>query len=359
MTALYRHLTADDRIEIEKRLERGLSQAAVARRIGVHPSTISRELRRGSWQPESDHANLRPYLRNKLDTRGPHERLYLAGQAQLQAGARATRSHQPYRMRHDRLLDWVITHLKKGWTPGEVSGRLPIEFPVDTRMRVSAETLYAWVYAPAQAHRELAQYLPRGHKKRRRRRGRRVHSERIKWRVSIHERPVDVEDRLEFGHWESDSVLGARGSGGLHTSVERRSRYLTAVKLPAITAQATLAAQQAICAPLPAHAVRSVTADNGSEFAHHYQLADTLAIPTYFADPYSAYQRGTNEHFNGRIRRYLPKGTSFENLDQQELDAYITEINNRPRKVLGWATPAEVFQELCSDPAPTARCTSS
>ncbi len=97
---------------------------------------------------------------------------------------------------------------------------------------------------------------------------------------------------------------------------------------------------------LPAHAVASVTADNGSEFAYHYPLADTLGIPTYFADPYSAWQRGTNEHFNGRIRKYLPKGTSLENLTQTELNEFITEINNRPRKILGWATPAEVFQDL-------------
>lgn len=99
---------------------------------------------------------------------------------------------------------------------------------------------------------------------------------------------------------------------------------------------------------MPTNAVCSVTADNGSEFAHHYRLADTIRIPTYFADPYSAYQRGTNEHFNGWFRKYLPKGTSFKDLTQTELDEIIQEINNRPRKILGWATPAEAFGELCS-----------
>lgn len=132
-----------------------------------------------------------------------------------------------------------------------------------------------------------------------------------------------------------------------------------AVKISAVSAQATLDAQQAMFTAMPAHAARSVTADNGSEFAYHHQLADSLAIPTYFADPYSAYQRGTNEHFNGRIRKYLPKGTSFKDLDQAELDDYITEINNRPRKVLGWATPAEVFAELSSTHTTTTRCTSN
>lgn len=359
MPAHYRHLTIDDRIEIEKLLERGLPQAEIARRVGVHRSTISREVRAGSWQPEADHANLRPYLRNKLDTRGPRERLYLAGQAQQQAAVRTSRSHQPFRMRHDRLVDWVLKQLEKGWTPEEISGRLPIEFPDDARMRVGVETLYAWIYSPGMRHRQLWQYLPRGRQRRRKRHGRRVHADRIRWRVSIHDRPAEIDDRSEFGHWESDSMLGVRGSGGLHTTVERVSRYLQAIKIPAITADATLQAQQSAFARLPAHAGRSVTADNGSEFAHHHRLADTLAIPTYFADPYSAYQRGTNEHFNGRIRKYLPKGTSFANLDQHELDQIVTEINNRPRKILGWATPAEVFNELCSTQVTTARCTSN
>lgn len=358
LTAHYRHLTLEDRIEFEKLLDQGVSRAEAARCLGVHRSTITREVRRGSWQPEHDHANLRPYLRHKLDTRGPHDRLYLGGQAQLQADSRKQRSHRSYRMLHDPLVDWVLSALRRGWTPEEISGRLPIEFPDDEHMRVGVETLYAWIYAPAQRHRGLWQYLPRGHKRRRRRQGRKVHSERIRWRTSIHDRPSEIEDRIEFGHWESDSVLGARGTGGLHTTVERRSRYLQAVKIPQIAAQPTLDAQLMLFSRMPAHAARSVTADNGSEFAFHYQLADTLAIPTYFADPYSAWQRGTNEHFNGRIRKYLPKRTSFEDLTQTELDEIITEINNRPRKILDWATPAEIFQELTLTPT-TPRCTSS
>ena len=353
MTAHYRHLTLTDRIEVERLLERGLTRAEIARRIGVHRSTITRELSRGSWQPEHDHANLRPYLRNRLDTRGPHDRLYLAGQAQVRADARRTRSHLPFRMRYDRLVDWVITHLRKGWTVEEISGRLSAEFPDDPRMQVSVETLYAWIYDPAQHHRELRQYLPRGHKKRRRRKGRNVHRERFAWRTSIHDRPPVIEGREQFGHWESDTVVGAAGTGGIHTTVERTSRYYQAVKIPQITARDTVDAQIGLFRTLPGHAVRSVTADNGPEFALHHQLADTLAIPTYFADPYSAYQRGSNEHFNGRLRRYLPKGTRFDELSQHELDEFVHEINNRPRKILGWATPAEIFQELAWNLTPT------
>ncbi|WGD36544.1 IS30 family transposase [Lysinibacter sp. HNR] len=348
MSTQYSHLTLEDRVQIELFLEQGYSQAEIARRIGVNRSTICRELHRNSWQPESDHTNLRPYLRNKLDSRDPHERIYLAGQAHLHAERRATRSHQPYQMRHDQLADWVITHLRRGWTPEEISGRLTAEFSDDHRMRVSVETLYEWIYAPAQRHRELWQYLARGQKKRRRKKGRSVQTERIKYRTSIHDRPKAIETREEFGHWESDSVLGARGTGSIHTTVERVSRYYVGVKIPAVAADLTVQAQLGVYRGLPVHAVRSITTDNGSEFAHHYKLADAIGVPTYFCDPYSAYQRGTNEHFNGRLRRYLPKGTSFDDLTQAELDEYVWEINNRPRKVLGWATPAEVLHELCS-----------
>ena len=348
MSTHYKQLTIDDRIVIQHLLDQHHCQAEIARRLGVHRSTISREIRRNSWQPERDHANLRPYLRNKLDSRDRHQRLYLAGQAQVNADRRKTRSHQPYRMRYDQLVDWVITHLRRGWTPEEISGRLPIDHPDDFRMRVSHETLYAWIYDPAERHRALWQYLPRGHKRRRRKHGRRVHTERIRFRVSIQDRPAEVNDRSEFGHWESDTVIGARSSGGIHTTVERCSRFLQADKLSRVAAAPTLTTQLDLYARLPVQAVRSVTVDNGSEFAHHYRLADTIGVPTYFCDPYSAYQRGTNEHFNGRLRKYLPKGTSFENLSQEELDEIVWEINNRPRKVLGWMTPAEVFDELCS-----------
>lgn len=358
MSTGYKQLTLDDRVQIEKLLDQDHPQAEIARRIGVHPSTISRELKSRSWRPGNTSAADTPYRPAGLRTGPLTGRHYRASRAQEHAKACRARSHQGHRMARDRLVDYVISRLRRGWTPAEIAGRAPIDFPDDRHMRVSLETLYAWIYHPAQAHRRLWEYLPRGQRKRRRRGGRRVHHEHIKWRTSIHDRPPQVEDRIEFAHWESDSVLGARGTGVLHTTVERVSRYVCAVRLPAATAQATVAAQIALYSQLPAHAVRSVTTDNGPEFTLHHVLADTLAVPTYFADPYSAWQRGTNEHFNGRIRKYLPKATSFADLSQHELDELITEINNRPRKVLAWRTPAEVFHQLSSTPT-TPRCTST
>lgn len=358
MATQYRHLVLDDRIQIEKLRDQGITQSEIARTMGMHRATISRELCRGRWRPSNTSAAYTPYRPAALKTGAVTRTQYRASQAERRAAKRSTASHQRHRMRSDALIGWVINHLRRGWTPEEICGRLPLEFPEDRRMRLCPETLYAWIYSPEQRHRGLWQYLPRGRKRRRRRGGRRTHSDRFKWRTSIHERPPIVEDRLEFGHWESDSVLGAAGTGALHTTVERSSRYLQAVRIPDTTAKQTVKAQLAIYQDMPAHAVRSVTADNGTEFAWHYQLADALAVPTYFADPYSAWQRGTNEHFNGRIRKYLPKRTSFADLTQNELDEFITEINNRPRKCLGWLTPAEVFGQLCLDQA-TPCCTSA
>ena len=321
-----------DRVEIEKLLDSGQSQADIARVLGCHRSTVSREIRRGSWSPESSHANLRPYLRNKLNTRPPRERLYLAHQAHHQALTRGLASQRPYRMEHDGLVDHVFSRFRSGWTPEEIDGRLPIDFPDNPRMRARA----------------LWQYLPRGHKKRRIRGGRRVHHRRIRWRVGIEQRPTEVTGRDQFGHGESDSVIGKNRSNGLHTTVERTSRFLQAWRLHQVTAADTLTAQKNIYAGLPVHAVSSVTVDNGSEFAHHYRLAYSLGVPTYLCNPYSAWQRGTNEHFNGTLRRYFPKGTNFDAVTDSELEDIVHEINNMPRKVLSFATPTEIFKELCS-----------
>lgn len=222
----YRHLMLDERVRIEVMLDRGCSQAEIARDLGVHRSTVCREIRRRSWTPESDAAAYTPYRPERLKTGPWTTRSYGAGRAQHHADRLAERSHQPHRLRHDKLVDWVIDRLRAGWTPEEIAGRAPLEFGDEARMRVSHETLYQWIYSPAQRHRQLWQYLPRGHRKRRKRAGRKVRSQRINFRVSIHDRPDEIENREQFGHWESDSVLGAAGTGAIHTTVERASRYL-------------------------------------------------------------------------------------------------------------------------------------
>lgn len=350
MSRQYKHVSLAERIEIEKLIDQGMPQAEIARRLGRSRSTICREVNQRSWRPSNTSAAYTPYRPVGLRTGEWTKRQYRATIAQGHAERAAQRSHQPQRMRQDRLVGHVRDRLRRGWTPEEITGRLSWEFPDDPVMRVSHETLYAWIYAPQQKGLGLWEYLPRGQRKRRKRGpSRKVRrAPAIRFRVPIHDRPAEIEDRVEFGHWEADSVLGVKGTGGIHTEVERTSRYLVATKITTITAQATLDAQQAMITALPAHAVKSITADNGSEFAWHHKLADTTGVPTYFAVPYSAWQRGTNEHFNGRIRKYIPKHTRLDTISEEELTDIINEINNRPRKILNWQTPTEVFNQLCS-----------
>jgi len=346
----YKHVSLAERIVIEKCLDQGVCLVEIARWLGRSRSTISREVARRSWRPSNTAAAYTPYRPAGLRAGEWTKRQYRATIAQAHAQKVGARSHQVRLMRSDALVAHVRERLRRGWTPEEIAGRLPLEFPDDPALRVSHETLYTWIYAPAQKTLGLWQYLPRGLRKRRKRGPARKtrRAPQIRFRVGIEHRPVEVEDRGEFGHWEADSLLGAKGAAGLHTEVERASRFLVATKIKSVTAQATLAAQQAMVAGLPAHAVRSITADNGSEFAWHHKLADSVGVPTYFAVPYSAWQRGTNEHFNARIRKYLPKRTRLDTITDHELADIINEINNRPRKILNWQTPTEVFNQLCS-----------
>ena len=161
-------------------------------------------------------------------------------------------------------------------------------------------------------------------------------------RVSIHLRPEVVQTRVEFGHWEGDTIEGKAHQNGIHTEVERKSRFLTARKVVRIDSPEAVKAQKQIFSSLPAHARKTVTLDNGRENHLHTQLKE-FGINTFFCDPYSSWQRGTNEYHNGLIRRYLPKKTDFYALTQQDLDEIVEEINDRPRKCLGFYTPKEVF----------------
>src|SRR5512132_56813 len=175
--------------------------------------------------------------------------------------------------------------------------------------------------------------------------GRKSRPVKIPNRVSIRERPDDVNSRRDFGHWEGDTVVGDQHQTGVHTEVERVSRLLFAHPVPHIRAKETCLAQLWIFASLPQQARQSTTLDNGSENSLHTQLQKELGIRTYFAHPYCSWQRGTNEYTNGLLRRYFPKRTDFRNVTQEQLNDVVHRLNNTPRKVLQYHTPREVFSE--------------
>lgn len=349
----YSHLSLDERIEIEKGLDREESLTQIGKRLGRSASTVAREVRRNGWRPSNTSAAYRPEKLLWCREGELTDMVYRASVAQTKTAARGRNSHRPRVFACDEMVTYVVRGLEAGWTPEMIAGRAKAGFPGTPAGTVCHETIYRWVCSPAQRHRRLWEYLPRGHKRRRKRPGRRVHSSRIAFRVSVRHRPPEVDGRCEFGHWEGDTVLGVRSVGdGIHTEVERMSRYLVARKIDTVCSAAVADAQHQVFAPLPPLAARSVTLDNGAEH-HLHHLLDLLAMPVYFADPYCSWQRGTNENRNAILRRYLPKGTDLTTLTQADLDDIVDEINNQPMKLLGWATPAEAFHQLCLNPHAT------
>lgn len=317
-----KELTEKERDRLATLRAKGVGVRGCARKLGRGVSTVSEELKRGSL-PSGE---------------------YVAIRAQ-----RLSRDRKAHRQEREQLKNpWLYAHvwdkLRLGWSPEQITGRLKKDHPEDRSRHLSPETIYQFIYAPEQADERLWEYLPRKQKKRRKQYGRSVHKSRIPDRVSIHERPAEIESRTTFGHWEGDTVEGQRAKkDGIHTEVERKTRKLLARKVARIASLETVIAQIQLFKQLPLAARQTTTLDNGKEQHLHGELTAALGLEVYFADPYSSWQRGTNENTNGLLRRYLPKRTDFTSLTQSELDDIVEEINNRPRKCLDYATPNEVF----------------
>lgn len=242
-------------------------------------------------------------------------------------------------LKNKEVFSWVIKRLVRGWSPEQISGRMKLVFKNNPKMRICPESIYSFVYSDEFRKRKFWEYFPEGHKKRRRWHGRKVTRASISHRISIHERPAVIDKNIEFGHFEGDSVEGRNHKGGVHTEVERLTRMFFARKVENISGDETLKSQIKIFKGLP---VRSTTLDNGRENHLHFML-NKIGIKTYFADPYSSWQRGSNEYHNGLLRRYFPKKTDFSKVTQDEIDDCVREINNKPKKCLGYFTPNEVF----------------
>ena len=318
----YQHLSEKERYVISH-LQYSYSIREIARRLGRSHSTISREFKRAKAR--------HPWTTYHYDWTQP-----LA----------LERSQQPRhwrRQNNQRLVAYVASKLRQEWSPEEIANRIRIDYPKDDRMRIRHETIYRWVYLESSVDGTLYRQLRRKHKRRRKQRrygtGRRFQADR----VSIDLRPKVVATRQRFGDWEGDTIQGKPGTGCVATMVERKSRYLVAVKLEDKTA-ATLT-EKCIKAfgPIPRRMRQTLTLDNGSEFVKFKELEKKTRLTVYFADPYAPWQRGANENTNGLLRQYFRKGIDFREADEVDVAEAVRRLNNRPRKCLGYRTPHEVF----------------
>jgi IS30 family transposase len=317
----YTHLTPICRGKIQALHQEGKSASAIAEILGRDRTTVSRELKRnrgaGSYDAAKAH---RRYEERRLECR---PRLKL--------------EYQP-------LREFLFQQLPEGWTPEELCGILPLKFPDDPRMRISHEALYQGLYRDARLHCLIA-HLPQARPRRRKRgQGKHRRGPSIPNRVGIEHRPEEVEDRATPGHWEGDTIVGCLQRGFFVTLVERHSLLTLARKVDTKHASEVAAAITQAFLDMPASWLKTLTLDNGTEFAKHEDIARALPLNIYFADPYAPYQRGTNENTNGLLRRYFPKGTDLQKVTEQELNRAVEALNNRPRKKLGYRTPNNVFQ---------------
>ena len=322
----YKHLSPEDRAAIMLMNTEGHSRRAIAARLQRSPSTISREL-----------------LRNGQEN----------GYCASAAGIRARKLRYVVRKRRKLLpespLFGVVDYfLREGWSPEQISGTLKRVYSEQSTLTVSHETIYTALYV-----------LPRGELRsellgclRHARTGRRPRSAgtdrrgQIADMTSLHVRPPEIEDRLVPGHWEGDLIKGAGNRSSVGTLVERSSRLVMLAAMTSATAEAALEGFSNALNRVHEPMRKTMTYDQGKEMSCHKKLSERTGITVYFADPHSPWQRGSNENTNGLLREYLPKGTDLSVYSQAQLDEIAFRLNSRPRKVLGFRTPFEVYAEL-------------
>jgi transposase, IS30 family len=320
----YTHLIEQERICIFHQKMAGFSNAEMGRRLKRHRGTVGRELNRFHRHPSW------PYYRQYF----PDGADQMARQRRRQArGARWT-GHRP-------LLAYVLKKLRKEWSPQQIAGRIKMEFPDDDRMRVSHPSIYAYIRSDRKAGGSLWKRLRQSHKLRRKPYGSGPRRCRIPDRVGIEQRPPQAESRKHAGHWEADTMLAKKGR--LATCVERKSRYVLIARLPNGKALEFNKAAIRCFRKIPRRWRKTITTDNGSEFIEHKELGSRLGFKTFFANPYSSWERGTNENTNGLIRQYLPKNIDLSEVSYQRVARIADKLNNRPRKCLAYRTPAEVL----------------
>lgn len=318
-----KYLTFNDRKIIEKLLKQKLTYRAIGRAIGRSHTTISDEIKLNSGQLGYSAERAQYYHEQRQLNKGNKKKLEI----------------------NDRLREHVIEKLKKDWSPEEISGRLK-EYPNEEIGYVCHETIYEYIYGIEGIREKFYLLLRRYKPKRTKWHSRKKRGTGIKDRVSIHERPDDINERVELGHWETDSMIFSQQKGILSVQVERKSRLVRIHKCFDKTAAETLEAIIGTIDSVPLKYFLSLTFDNGTENVKHTELREMFDIETYFCDPYCSWQKGLVENTNMFIRQYLPKNAPIDLITDEEIHEIQEKLNNRPRKCLKYMTPNEYFNSL-------------
>jgi len=324
--AQYRRLSLVEREELSRMLAAGYSLRTAGQALSRAPSTLSRELARHHATPVTYRA--------------------------VRAHQRALRwAHRPRKPRtlavHPRLRTAVFALLAQRWSPEQIARGLPQRYPDEPTMRISHEAIYTYLYVlPRGAFkRELVRYLRQRHRFRRPRKVR-LKPRPIQDIVSIDERPAEVADRTVPGHWEGDLLVGHANASALGTLVERTTRFTLLVPLTAKDAASVRQAFARELRTLPTQLRRSLTYDQGQEMREHRLFTKQTQMRVYFAHPHCPWERGTNENTNGLLRQFFPKGTRFNQVSRKEIKQVQAMLNDRPRKVINWHSPAHAFHQL-------------
>ena len=313
----YKHLTLKERYQINA-YRHTKTQKEIARIVGVHPSTISRELQRG-----------RGIIANHYWVIDSHNKAIIR---------QREKSKNSNLKLTEETIQLIIKYLMKQYSPEQIAATIKIKHQKD----ISYVTIYKYIYINRLSEGDLYKQLR--HRGKRRIKYASKRKSRIKDRVSIHERPEIVDEKTRLGDFEIDTIIGKGQKGAIVTIVDRKSMYLK-LSIPCSKNSKVVANEiKRLLHPFKKK-VRTITTDNGLEFSQHRSIAKSLKCDYYFCDPYSSWQRGLNENINGLIRQYIPKGSSFENISKTQIKQIEEKLNHRPRKSLGWRTPYDVFHE--------------
>ncbi len=320
----YKHITINEREKIVFLLATGKKHKEIALELNRHPTTISREIERNSGKTG-----------------------YRILKAQQKSDKRRQESKQPYKMAEPEIKNYVKGKLALQWSPEQIANSLRKDFPLNTALRISHETIYAWIKQDKNIGGEWYKELRQSLRKRRKRYASGTSKRgKIKNTKDIETRPKIIEKRIRVGDWESDTIEGAKGTGYVATHVCRKTKYVVLAKLRTKSAatfnRCTIKAFKRH-GELVSH---TFTVDRGKEFAAHEQFEKKMKCTVYFAKPYHAWQRGTNENTNGLLRQYLPKGVDFGTISNKYLKHVEKLLNTRPRKALRYQTPYNVMKKI-------------